>query len=248
MASGHWLSLALFSLILSLPAHASDAIPASALVQHASLPVSAVTREPRFAYRIVRPDAPDGRVLFLMHGSGGDESTLISLASRIAPNATLIGVRGRVVQDGIKRWYRRVTATEFDQQDVRAEAAAFVDFLAETAGDLRLDLSSVTFLGYSNGANLIAAVSQLHPGLVRKAVLLRPMSVLKESPKADLSGARFLTIVGQDDSLYFPLAQDLETLLRSCGASVDQKIIAAGHDLGEDDIRIAAEWLGNTPK
>jgi phospholipase/carboxylesterase len=248
MASGYAWVAALFCLFATLPANASGIGREQAHLHHTSHPAGTVVREPAFAYRIVPPEVPDGRVLVLMHGSGGDETTLMSLASRIAPGATLIGVRGRIVQDGIKRWYRRLTPTEFDQQDVRAEAAAFADFLGRTARDLDIDLSGVTFLGYSNGANLIAAISQLHPGLVRKAVLLRPMSVLADQPAVDLSGTRFLTIAGREDKLYFPFAPGLEARLRHCGASVDYKVVPAGHDLGEEDVLIAAEWLGSIGK
>lgn len=220
----------------------------TAMLQQAALPMDSVTYETAFAYQVVRPERPSGRVLVLMHGSGGDESTLVSLASRIAPDAMLIGVRGRVVQDGVKRWYKKLTATEFDQKDVRVEASAFVDFIARTARDLNVDLSAATFLGYSNGANLIAALTQLHPGLVSRAVLLRPMPVLNDAPQVDLSSSRFLTIAGQNDKLYYPFASHLEERLRGCGANVDARVIASGHNIGEEDIRIAAEWLGRAQR
>jgi phospholipase/carboxylesterase len=212
-----------------------------------SAPAESVTREATFAYKLIKPQNASGRVMILMHGSGGDESTLVDLASRIAPDATLIGVRGRVVQNGVKRWYKRLTPTEFDQQDVRAEATAFVEFMRSKATELKLDLSSATFLGYSNGANLIAAMTQLYPGIVTKAVLLRPMPVLADAPKVDLSNSKFLTIAGENDKLYYPFADRLQKMLASCGAKVDARVIGTGHNLGDEDVRIVAEWLGGTP-
>jgi predicted esterase len=94
------------------------------------------------------------------------------------------------VQNGVKRWYRRLSPVEFDQEDVRHEADAFADFLRGVASEQKIDLSNAVFLGYSNGANLIAALSQLHPGLVRNAVLLRSMPVLAGAAQPDLSNAR----------------------------------------------------------
>ncbi|WP_233713842.1 alpha/beta hydrolase [Aquamicrobium zhengzhouense] len=225
------------------------ALPVSAangLVSETKMIASAesVSREATFAYQLIKPKQASGRIMVLMHGSGGDETTLLDLASRIAPDATLIGVRGRVVQDGIKRWYKRLTPTEFDQQDVRDEATAFVAFMREKAEELKLDLSKATFLGYSNGANLIAALTQLYPGTVRKAVLLRPMPVLANAPQVDLSDSKFLTIAGEDDKLYYPFADRLHKMLASCGASVDARVIDTGHGLGEEDVRIVADWLG----
>jgi len=250
MASRHALLFALALGLPALPAGATEgsAMPATAMLQQASLSADTVSRETMFIHKLIRPEKPSGRTIILMHGSGGDETTLVSLASRIAPDAVLIGIRGRVVQDGVKRWYRRVTPTEFDQKDVRAEADAFASFLRGLAGELKLDLSAATFLGYSNGANLIAALTQLHPGLVRRAVLLRPMPVLTGAAKVDLSDTRFLTIAGENDKLYFPFAPKLEALLRGCGANVDARTIHSGHGLGDEDARIVAEWLGSAAK
>jgi phospholipase/carboxylesterase len=196
-----------------------------------------------FVHRLYRPEQPGARVFVLLHGSGGDETTLADLARKIDPDATLIGIRGRLVQNGVTRWYRRVTPTEFDQADVRAEAAAFVTFLEGLASENGFDAANVTFLGYSNGANLIAALSVLHPGIVRKAVLLRAMPVLADAPSADLSRTRFLSISGENDRLYFPYAPKLAALLSDRGAAVESRVVAAGHGIGDEDATIAAKWL-----
>lgn len=242
-------SLALISLLalagLAQSAHASDGLVTAAMLHQAAVSVDTVTREAGFIHRLFRPQKPSGRTIIMLHGSGGDETTLASLASRIAPDATLIGIRGRVVQNGVKRWYKRISPTEFDQQDVRAEAGAFVDFITKMAQEQNIDLSSATFLGYSNGANLIAALTQLHPGLVRNAVLLRAMPVLSEVVKADLSQTRFLTIAGENDKLYSRYAPQLAQRLRNCGAAVDARTIRSDHGIDAEDIRIVAEWLGS---
>ncbi|TKT77358.1 alpha/beta hydrolase [Aquamicrobium sp. LC103] len=237
---------ALVLLSLAAPAHASDMAATNAvLAASTALPAmkEIINRESEFIHRFYEPDHPSGRTMILMHGSGGDETTLVSLASKIAPNATLLGIRGRVVQNGVKRWYARLTPTEFDQKDIRSEAKAFATFLDRIADKHDLDLSEATFLGYSNGANLIAALTQIYPDLVQQAVLLRPMPVLSETKTVDLTDSSFLTIVGEKDKLYAPFAPKLESMLRQCGAEVDARTIRSGHGIGEEDARIAAEWL-----
>jgi phospholipase/carboxylesterase len=196
-----------------------------------------------FAHRLQRPARPSGEALMLLHGSGGDESTLLPFATRIAPDATLVGVRGRVMQDGVTRWYRRVTPVRFDQKDIRSEADAFADFVSEAATTYRLDLARTAFVGYSNGANLVAAMALLHPGLVRRAVLMRAMPVLKRPPTADLTTASFLIIAGKEDRLYARYAPALEKTLRGSGAHVEAHVVPAGHEFGDEDVRIAGEWL-----
>jgi len=202
-----------------------------------------IARTESFVYRVRRPETPSGETIILLHGSGGDESSMFKLASRIAPHATLLGVRGRIVQKGIKRWYARVSPTEFDQQDIRGEAEAFVGFLHDIVAAEELDLDRATFIGYSNGANLIGALTLLHPNLIHRAVLLRAMPVLQAAPAPDLSRSRFLTVAGKMDKVYSPFAPALEALLRARGATVDSRIVARGHLLGDEDVKVVSEWL-----
>ena len=204
---------------------------------------SAIERAKQFKMVVRRPDKPSGDTLVLLHGSGGNETTLIPLAERVSPGAVLIGLAGRVTQDGTKRWYQRITPTSFDQRDIRAEADALFAFLDEAVRGKRLDLGRTVFVGYSNGANLLAAMSVLHPGIVRRAVLLRPMPVLDDVPSADLAAARFLVVVGDTDATYAPFGPALETMLRDRGARVDARTVKRGHLLGDEDVKVVGEWL-----
>lgn len=196
-----------------------------------------------FKYRIYRPEAPNGDTMVLLHGSGQDETSLVSFGSKIAPNAMLLAVRGRVVQDGSSRWYRRLTPVSFDQKDIRSEAKAFAEFLKQVTQQYKIDPNRTTFLGYSNGANLVNAVMMLYPDLVKQAVLLRSMPVLTGTIEANLANARVLTVSGASDQLYAPYAPALEDMLRSHGARVEARSIKSDHGLGKDDVKVVSEWL-----
>jgi predicted esterase len=206
---------------------------AAALIQHA--------KQFKVAYK--RPDDASDETLVLLHGSGGDETTLMPLAARVAPHAALMGVAGRVTQEGTSRWYERITPTSFDQKDIRTEAEAFAALLQDAVKAKKLDLARTVFIGYSNGANLLGALALLHPGLVERAVLLRPMPVLETVPDADLSRTRFLTVVGVNDITYAPFGPTLDAILRGRGARVEAKTVKAGHLLGDEDVKVVAEWL-----
>lgn len=199
-----------------------------------------------FPYRLLRPASPDARTLVLLHGSGVDENSLVPLAAEVAPRATVLAVRGRVPQDGGWRWYERISPTRFDQESVRSEAEAFADFITEAAKRHEFDLRQTTFLGYSNGANLISSMMLLRPGLVRRAALLRPMPVLDDAPHADLSRAHVLVIAGVSDLTYAPFAPALVALLRERGADVEDRTIEAGHEFGAEDAAIVRRWLRPT--
>ncbi|MBA8880588.1 alpha/beta hydrolase [Phyllobacterium myrsinacearum] len=204
---------------------------------------SALRDDLAFKYRIYRPEDPNGDTMVLLHGSGQDETSLVSLATKIAPNALLLAVRGRIVQDGTSRWYRRLTPVSFDQKDIHFEAKAFAGFLKQATEKYKIDLKRTTYLGYSNGANLVGAVMMLYPDMVKQAVLLRSMPVLTENTDANLAGARVLTVSGASDQTYAPFAPALETLLRTHGALVEARSIKSDHGLGSDDVKVVSEWL-----
>ena len=203
-------------------------------------------RDLDFAYRLDRPADATGEVLFLLHGSGVDETTLVPLARQIAPRAVLVAIRGRIAQEDGFRWFARITPTRFEQDSIRSEAAAFAEFVAKVAKRQNFDLSSSTFLGYSNGANLVSSVMLLHPGTIERAALLRAMPVLDNVPPTDLSKARVLIIAGGADLTYAPFAPALVALLTAHGAEVDASTVASGHEIGDADAEIVRQWLADT--
>jgi predicted esterase len=236
--------------------HATPTLTAAArnasssdMKQSAGLPdavKAAIERASQFRMIVHRPERPSGETLILLHGSGGNETTLMSLAGKIAPHAVLVGIAGRVTQDGKRRWYQRITPTSFVQSDIQAEAQAFADFLADQVKQGQIDLARTTFLGYSNGANLLAALSLLHPGLIQRAALLRPMPVLEQVPASDLAKARFLTVIGATDTTYAPYGPTLTEMLRGRGATVETLVVKRGHGLGAEDVKAVSDWLGET--
>ena len=203
-----------------------------------------IVRLDNFRYRIDRAANPSGEVIILLHGSGGDETTLFSFARPIWPQATLLGIRGRIVQNGETRWFKKITPTKFDQKDAVDEAEAFVKFLTDLGEDDGYDLSRATFVGYSNGANLLAVIMMRHPELVRRAVLLRSMPVLDTYPHTNLSKTNALIISGKKDSLYSPFQPALSAMLNENGAKVDTEIVDSDHMIGEKDREIIVKWLG----
>ncbi|TGQ73201.1 MAG: alpha/beta hydrolase [Mesorhizobium sp.] len=209
----------------------------------ASVEIGALRRDLAFPYRFLASAVASDECLFLLHGSGVDETTMVPLARQIAPQACLISARGRIAQEDGFRWFERVTPTRFGQQSILAETAAFAQFVTEVTKLHQINPGRTTFLGYSNGANLVSSLMLLHPGLIRRAALLRAMPVLDEAPAADLRGVKTLIIAGAADETYGPFAPALVTLLSQRGAEVDARIVASGHEIGVPDAAIVRQWL-----
>ncbi len=201
-------------------------------------------RDLPFIHRFYRPEDPDGSTIVLLHGTAGNEADLLPLAHRINLRATLLGVRGRSTEEGINRWFRRFDVVTYDQADIRTEAEAFAAFVKGAVSGYALDAERLSFLGYSNGANLLGAVMQLHPETVGRAILLRAVQVLENPPDTDLTGKHVLLLNGASDP-YGRLVSPLERALRAGGADVESRTISAGHELVVTDVEIASAWFAD---
>ncbi|MDV3251757.1 VOC family protein [Devosia sp. BK] len=201
-----------------------------------------VYRDLIYKHRFFTPDDADGTTIALLHGTGGDETDLMPLAARAAPQATLLGLRGRSTESGVQRWFRSFGPSIFDQKDIRFESGALEAFFQEIRTAYRLAPEKTVALGYSNGANLLGAALLLHPGFVRRAVLVRPVMVLDAVPETDLTGTSVLILLGETDA-FRPQGERLADALRTNGASVEVRLIAAGHDLSNEDAPAIGDWL-----
>jgi phospholipase/carboxylesterase len=181
------------------------------------------------------------RPLLLLHGTGGDENDLIPLARTIAPTASLLSPRGKVLENGMPRFFRRLAEGVFDEDDVRRRANELADFVIDARA--RYDMASPIALGYSNGANIAAAVLLMRPSELAGAILLRAMSPLAHPEPVKLDGVPVLIVSGTRDPIIQPeSAAKLASLLQRYGAVVEHRIVRAGHELSQADVALAQGW------
>lgn len=198
-----------------------------------------------FIHRYIPPTDPNTRAtLLLLHGTGGDEGSLIPLGRALFPGAGLLSPRGRVLEHGAPRFFRRLAEGVFDLPDLIARTHELVTWLPEAAARYRFDPASLIAVGYSNGANIAGSLLLLHPGLLGSAVLLRPMVPLVPEAAPDLAGTRVFAAAGRRDPIV-PVAESerLAALLRGYGADVDLHWHDGGHELTNAEITAARIWL-----
>lgn len=197
-----------------------------------------------FVHRYLPATGGSTRVLFLLHGTGGDESDLLSIGRERDANAALLSPRGKVSEKGSARFFRRLAEGVFDEEDVVRRANELADFLAAATFHYGLDPGRVTAVGYSNGANIAAAMMLIRPKTLPAAILFRAMVPLSEPPARDLSGRRALISAGRLDPI-IPTANSerLAGVLEKAGAEVTFEIQEAGHGLVQQDLAAAKRWL-----
>jgi phospholipase/carboxylesterase len=195
-----------------------------------------------FIHRYEPATTSDARPLLLLHGTGGDENDLVPLGRAVAPGAALLSPRGQVLEHGMPRFFQRLAEGVFDEEDVRRRAHELADFVDEAR--TRYRLAAPVALGYSNGANVAAAMLLLCPQVLSDAILLRAMVPLASAQPADLAGKRVLIISGARDPIVpAASAARLADLLRGAGAAVDHRVLPVGHGLSNMDLRLASQAL-----
>jgi predicted esterase len=186
----------------------------------------------------------NGETMLLFHGTGGDEDDLLPIGRRLAPNANLLAPRGQVLENGMLRFFRRLDVGVFDEADLIRRARDLDRFVRAAAGHYGFDLARVCALGYSNGANMAAALLLLHPELLAGAVLLRAILPLTPARPPDLSGKHVLIAAGRRDPYAAVERVDaLADLMKRFGASVDLRWVEGGHEIHDGEVEGVGEWL-----
>lgn len=194
---------------------------------------------------IYHPAPSATHTLLLLHGTGGDETDLLPLAPHFGSQLNVLSVRGNILEQGMPRFFRRISMGVFDEDDLRFRTGELADFISRLAITEHFDPTKVIAVGYSNGANIAGAALLLYPDLLAGAALFRPMQPLQEMPTASMgkdipvfmsSGQEDATVTAEASLAY---AHNLEHI----GFQVQHEILPTGHQLTRRDLELAAAWF-----
>src|SRR6266704_1154090 len=185
------------------------------------------------------------RTLFLLHGTGGNERDLIPLGRELDPNASLLSPRGKILENGMPRFFRRLAEGVFDLEDLEMRTNELADFVAAAMGHYKLDADHIVGVGYSNGANIAASMLLLRPEIMHGAILFRAMVPLNPDTLPDLSSVRVWIGAGDNDPIV-PASETkrLAELFRRAGADVTIRVAKAGHGVTNNELEAAGHWVG----
>jgi predicted esterase len=196
-----------------------------------------------FVHRFVPGAQPGAPALLLLHGTGGNEDDLLPLGKALAPGAPLLSPRGQVLENGMPRFFRRLAEGVFDLADLRLRAGQLANFIARAQEVYTLPIAPIA-VGFSNGANMAAALLLLHPGSLSAALLFRPMIPLVPDPLPALREVRVLIAAGTQDPIVGPeQSQALADLLERAGAEVTMHWSDSGHGLSREDLEAGERWM-----
>lgn len=204
-----------------------------------------MTEDLGFIHRFVpAEDQASGETLLVLHGTGGNENDLVGIGQTIAPGAAILSPRGKVLENGAPRFFKRLAEGVFDPKEVRSRAEELARFIRASIRKYGLETSRIYALGYSNGANIASTVMFIQPELLQGAVLFRPMLVYEPEELGDLSAAGVFISAGRMDPIVpMKSVERLVDLFESSHAEVTLKWQSAGHNLVPSEVREASDWL-----
>ena len=195
-----------------------------------------------YHYREARGAETNAPLFLVFHGTGGDENQFFALAGQLLPGARIVAPRGDVSEGGALRYFRRTGEGVYDMDDLRLRVAQMIAFVEARRAEN--SPRQVVGLGYSNGANILAAVQFAAPDLFDASVQMHPL-IPFAPPDADFSGKRVLITAGKRDPMApEAMTQGLSDYFATHGAATSLFWHAGGHELRQEELVEAQRFLG----
>jgi predicted esterase len=184
--------------------------------------------------------------LVLLHGTGGNEEDLIPLGKEIESTASILSLRGKVLENGMPRFFRRLAEGVFDIEDLKFRTHELADFIQKCSLHYKFDLRKTIAIGFSNGANIAASILLLRPDVFEGAILFRAMIPLVPNPLPDLSKKNVLLSAGVNDPIVSRMeTESLYRLFQNTNTNIVLKWENSSHNLIKEDIVVARKWISN---
>lgn len=182
--------------------------------------------------------------LLLLHGTGGDENDLVGLGEALAPEAALLSPRGKVLENGMPRFFRRLREGVFDLEDLKARTLELAEFVRSASVAYHLPSDKILAVGFSNGGNIAASMLLLRPEVLAGAVLFRPMVPFIPEQAPDLSTKSVFIAAGEFDPIVgVEQPEKLRSILGQAGAHVTLRWFPSGHAISSEEVAEARRWL-----
>jgi phospholipase/carboxylesterase len=194
-----------------------------------------------YHYREGKGADANAPLFVLLHGTGGDENQFFDFGGQLLPGARVITPRGDVSEHGALRYFKRTGEGVYDMADLALRTQQMIEFV--TARRDEGTPARVIGLGYSNGANILAAVQFAAPELFDATILMHPL-IPFAPPAVDFGGRKVLITAGQRDPMAAAgMTQALGDYFTAHGAKTEMVWHAGGHELRQEELRAAQGFL-----
>lgn len=193
----------------------------------------------------------DSYTILLLHGTGGDENGLVDIGKLFGKDVNLLGVRGKVSEGGMPRYFKRLAEGVFDMEDLNFRTKELYDYLISSSDEFGINKNKIIALGYSNGANIAGSIMLTYPDFLAGMIQFRPMKPFDADADANtkIPGTPVFISAGRNDfAVTLPESKSWADTLATYGAKVDYNVIATGHNLTNEDIDLSLNWFAKNFK
>ena len=193
---------------------------------------------------VFHPGTANAPLCVTLHGTGADEHDPIGLGHALMPGSPILSPRGKVSENGMNRWFRRLSEGVFDIDDVIVRAGELAAFITDAKAHYDIT-GPVVAIGFSNGANIASATALLHPTVIQTVVGFSGMYPFGDrDPIGDVSGVSLFMANGSTDFMApIDSVHRLESIASKHGASVTSFVRPGGHGITQEDVTEASQWL-----
>lgn len=196
----------------------------------------------KYIYNENKKGAP---VFVLLHGTGGTETDLVSLAELLNPEYNVLGIRGNVQENGMNRYFKRHGEGQYDWKDLEFRGNELYDFIVEKAKEYEFNLADVVLVGFSNGSNIAIQMMLKQPEVFKRAALFAPLYPADVPDKQDFSDVKVFLSLGKGDPV---VPEEESERVISLFEERDADTTVAwvnGHNLTQEVALEAKDWLNN---
>lgn len=196
-------------------------------------------------HSIFQKGDPNAPVLVLLHGTGGNEHSLLALGKKLDGAASVLSIRGNILEGGMPRFFRRLAEGVYDEQDLAFRGEELSQFIKEAGQKHAFTLKQVVLVGYSNGANIAVHLLLHEPTIYQTAILFHPMFPVADLPKHSLAQTRALMTLGEHDPIV-PVSESRYVIqLFEERQAVVKQLWTDSHQLTLEEVAAARDWLRN---
>lgn len=181
-------------------------------------------------------------VFVLLHGTGGNETSLLGIGKDLNPKASFLGIKGDITEEGRTRYFHRLVEGGYDEQEMWDRGVTLVDVITDCSQIYGFPMDNIILVGYSNGANM-AIHLLLNELLTVKGVILFHSLYPMPPKKTNLNGLPvFLTFGEEDKIVSVEESQRVERVMREAKGKVTV-LWTRGHLIHLKEIKEAKKWL-----
>jgi phospholipase/carboxylesterase len=152
--------------------------------------------------------------------------------------------RGKVLEHGMARFFRRLAQGVFDQADLALRTNDLAEFVDSAAQAYHFSRSRLIAVGFSNGANIATSLLLRYPDKLAGAILLRGMVPFVPETPVNLKRKPVLVSSGLDDPIVgTDEVEELADIFRAANADLTLHWEKSGHILSQGDVLMAFDWL-----